>query len=274
MPKISQLPAAASVGAADLFAIVQSSTTKKATGSLVLAYVQANIQITESQVTNLTTDLAAKLAIAQNLADLNNVGTARTNLGLGAAALLGTPITAPNGGTGVASPTTHTIPIPQGASAWNFLGPLTNGQLLIGSTGADPVPATLTAGPGITIANSAGGIIISGGGGGFGWTEVTGTSQAMAVNNGYIANNAGLVTLSLPASANIGDSMKIMGKGAGGWLIAQGAGQAVHLGSSVSTTGAGGSLASTNQYDVIEIVCITANTEFSIAHVIGNITVV
>lgn len=38
---------------------------------------------------------------------------------------------------------------------------LTNGQLLIGSTGADPVPNGLTAGNGITIVNSAGNITIS-----------------------------------------------------------------------------------------------------------------
>lgn len=41
------------------------------------------IAVPESQVTNLTTDLAAKLAAASNLSDLGNAGTARTNLGLG-----------------------------------------------------------------------------------------------------------------------------------------------------------------------------------------------
>lgn len=40
----------------------------------------------EADVTNLTTDLAAKLVKASNLSDLANAGTARTNLGLGTAA--------------------------------------------------------------------------------------------------------------------------------------------------------------------------------------------
>lgn len=47
------------------------------------------------------------------------------------------------------------------------------------------------------------------------WTEVTGTSQAMAINSGYVANNASLITFSLPASANVGDAIQILGKGAG-----------------------------------------------------------
>jgi hypothetical protein len=44
--------------------------------------------IAESQVTNLTTDLAAKAAKASNLSDLASASTARTNLGLGTAATL------------------------------------------------------------------------------------------------------------------------------------------------------------------------------------------
>src|SRR4051812_14224924 len=44
------------------------------------------------------------------------------------------------------------------------------------------------------------------------WSEVTGTSQAAAVNNGYITNNAGLVTVTLPVTAALGTIIEICGK--------------------------------------------------------------
>jgi hypothetical protein len=47
------------------------------------------------------------------------------------------------------------------AGSFGGLGPLTNGQLLIGSTGAAAVPATLTAGSNVTITNAAGAVTIA-----------------------------------------------------------------------------------------------------------------
>ncbi|MEI8043904.1 MAG: hypothetical protein WCL11_21015 [Verrucomicrobiota bacterium] len=59
------------------------------------------------------------------------------------------------------------------------------------------------------------------------WNNVTGTSQAAAVNNGYLANNAFLVTVTLPTSPALGDIIAVTGAGAGGWKIAQTSGQSV-----------------------------------------------
>jgi len=156
----------------------------------------------------------------------------------------------------------------------NNLGVATNGQLPIGSTGADPVLATLTAGVGISITNAAGSITISGTGGGLAWTDVTGTSQAMAVNNGYTANNAGLVTLTLPSTAAYGSLVAVVGKGAGLWKVAQNSGQTIHFGITNTTTGTGGSLAATFQYDVVYLLCTVANTDWTVIQSIGNLTVV
>jgi hypothetical protein len=141
---------------------------------------------------------------------------------------------------------------------------MTNGQIIIGVTGGTPVPGTITAGSGISISNTAGGITISGTGSGIGWTEVTGTSQAMTADSGWVANNAGLVTLTLPTTAAFGTAISIIGKGAGGWLIAQNSGQNIQIGSVSSTVGAGGSVASSNRYDSIDLLCTTANTTWTI----------
>jgi hypothetical protein len=52
------------------------------------------------------------------------------------------------------------------AGSFGGLGPLTNGQLLIGSTGAAAVPAVLTPGANVTITNAPGAITIASTGGG------------------------------------------------------------------------------------------------------------
>lgn len=108
------------------------------------------------------------------------------------------------------------------------------------------------------------------------WTEVTGTSQSMAVQNGYIANNAALVTLTLPATAAIGDALRILGKGVGGWKLEINATQQIIFGKLASIVGTGGSLASTHQNDCIELRCITSGTAtvWEVASSVGNITVV
>ena len=152
---------------------------------------------------------------------------------------------------------------------------LTNGQLQIGSTSAAPVASTLTAGTGVTITNGAGSITINAAGGGLSWTVVTGTTQSMTSNNGYIANNAGLVTATLPATSAVGDIVAITGiNNATGWKIAQNSGNQIFFGTSSTTSGTGGSLASTNTRDTVFLLCVTASAAWNVIDSIGNITVV
>lgn len=106
------------------------------------------------------------------------------------------------------------------------------------------------------------------------WTNVTGTSQAMAINSGYGANNASLVTLTLPSTAAQYTVLRVQGVGAGGWKIAQNSSQNINIGNQVTTTGVGGSLASTNANDSIELICTVANTTWAAMSGWGNITVV
>lgn len=166
-----------------------------------------------------------------------------------------------------------------GTATWTLLGgspgPL---QTLTGNTGGAITPIAnninIVGGLGCTVAGSAGQLQINVTGAGVGWNEVTGTSDTMIGNNGYIANNGALVTLTLPATCALGAEIKVVGKGAGGWLIAQNAGQKIYFGNTSTTLGVGGSLASTLRRDSINLVCITADTEFQVIDVIGNITVV
>lgn len=104
-------------------------------------------------------------------------------------------------------------------------------------------------------------------GAGLPFTVVSGTSQSMAVNNGYIANNAALVTCTLPASAAVGDLIEVLGLGAGGWRVGQNSGQTIHNGvtGTATTTGTGGYIDSTSQYATIRLRCIVATTDWTIA---------
>lgn len=135
---------------------------------------------------------------------------------------------------------------------------------------------TLTTGGGTTNFLRADGTYAAPSGGGITWTEVTGTTQAAAVNSGYITNNAGLVTVTLPSTAAVGSIVRITGKGAGGWRLAQNASQQVIWmeggvdGTNETTVGTGGRIDSTDDYDSVELICITANNIWGVLSSKGN----
>ena len=183
------------------------------------------------------------------------------------------PIGAPYGGDGVASPTAHTLPVAEGASNFTFLGPLTSGQILIGSTGADPVAASLSAGSGISITPGAGTISIAATGGtGMTWQVIT-ADQGAATANGYICNKAGVLTLTLPAVSAIGDTVEVTGiNTALGWKIAQNAGNQIFFGSAATTAGAGGYLQSSAIHDAVRLVCTSTSANWQVVSSIGNVT--
>ncbi len=104
------------------------------------------------------------------------------------------------------------------------------------------------------------------------WVEVTGTTQQAEVNTGYITNNASLVTITLPVSAEQGDIIEIAGKGVGGWKLAQNAGQTVYYGKNQSTSGVTGNYVSVHYQDVIKLLCRTDNTEWEVISGIGRVT--
>jgi hypothetical protein len=159
------------------------------------------------------------------------------------------PLSAAQGGLGVASPIAHGVLIGEGASPANSVV-LGAGQVLVGVAGSDPVAQTLN---------------------GTTWNDVSGTTQAAVVNQGYIISNASQTTVTIPATAPEGSTFAIAGKGAAGWILQANTGQTIHFGN--AATSAAGSLTSTNQYDSVTIVCITANTTFAVIAAQGNLTV-
>lgn len=180
---------------------------------------------------------------------------------IGDISLLGSGVISVDGNPGIF---TETISITNG----------TNGQLLIGG-GAAATWANLTStGGSVSITNGANSINLETVGTAIIWNEIIAVSQGMSVNNGYIANNAGLVTLTLPVTSSVGDIIGIVGQGAGGWTVAQNAGQTIHFISSDTTTGIGGSLSSTVRYDCIELICTVADTDWVVRSSVGNITIV
>jgi len=146
-----------------------------------------------------------------------------------------------------------------GAPSW--AGPMTDGQVIIGATGGTPQAASLTQGVGITITPAGHQILISASGGGVTWNVVSGTSESAAVGNGYIPTNSSLTTISLPAVCNPGDTISVQGEGSGMWTIQANTGQVIHVGASACMSA--GTVSASNRYDAITLVCIVANTDWS-----------
>lgn len=122
-----------------------------------------------------------------------------------------------------------------------------------------------TSGTGNTIT-----IMGAGGSGGFTWNIVGGTTQLLALGNGYFGANAGTINYTLPTTANIGDSFAISSL-IGTWTLNLNTGQNIRMGN-ITTTPTTGTLSSTDIGDTIWIVCSVTNTSFQVINSMGNIT--
>ena len=225
--------------------------------------------------TSFTTDSGSAVPIANVIEILGGTGANSSGSGNTITVNIDSPVTVANGGTGLTTITPGSFLIGDDTNPPQLLGPLTDGQLLIGDTaGVTPVAATLTAGSGVSIVNGAGSITISASSAGLTWTDVTSATQALSVENGYLTDRGAGVTYTLPATASIGDEIRIIGK-LGLATIAQNAGQQILIGSSSSTVGVGGSVVATNVGDCITLFCITsgASTIWRAGSTMGNWTV-
>jgi hypothetical protein len=168
------------------------------------------------------------------------------------------------------SVTQHAVPV-GGANAQSLtsLAVGSSGQVLVGSTGADPVFATLTGTGGITFTTGAGSLAINNTGGGLTWSVIS-ADQTAATNNGYFCNKGSLLTLTLPSTTVIGDVIALVNiNGAAFSKILSANPGTIHIGSSTCTANTG-SLTSTALGDAIFLVAQTTASVWYAYGVQGN----
>ncbi len=117
----------------------------------------------------------------------------------------------------------------------------------------------------------ANGFVSTNGSGNLLWVNQTADLSPLVKGTAYQANKAGTAcTLTLPTGGTFGDTIRVQGFGATGWVLNAGAGQTIIVESGSSTVA--GSISSSNQNDYIEVVCSsTTTTWFSTSHG-GNLT--
>lgn len=141
-----------------LASMIVGSSASPTFSDLTLTDLTASRLVATGSTSSLdsVSNLASWIAGTANEIDIADDGDGTITVGLV------NPLIVSKGGTGLATLTDHGILLGSGTDAITPLGVATNGQLPIGSTGADPVLAALSEGEGIDITNGAGTISIAG----------------------------------------------------------------------------------------------------------------
>lgn len=210
--------------------------------------------VTASTVTQYGTVIAGTSNAVSSVAPSATSGVPYISQGAASNPVFGTAVVA-GGGTGLTGATVGGIFVGSSTTAFTNLTIGTNTQVLT-SNGTTAVWSAATLG--VT------------------WAATT-VNASIVAGNGYIANKAGLLTMTLPASGSIGDIFEITGiNTAVGWRIAQNASQQIFFGTSSSTVGAGGYIEATAIRDSVKCICVVAgaSTVWNVVTSVGNITVV
>jgi hypothetical protein len=154
------------------------------------------------------------------------------------------PVNVASGGTGLATLATYGLMAAGTTATGNMQqvsGTGSSGQVLTSAgVGALPVWANPTSGAYVSIA---------------------GTTQLATVNTIYLVANASQTTITLPATAAIGEVVGVDGLGAGGWIITANTGQTVQIGQ--TNTSVAGTVTSAGNFNSVLLRCIVANTTWS-----------
>lgn len=174
-----------------------------------------------------SSNASGALLAVNNLSDVDNAATSRTNLGL----------------TNVATQnvTQYSVLVGDANDGIISLPTGANGQVLTsGGANVNPTWQTLApSGTGIT------------------WTTAINPTQTMQINYAYITNPSNsLTTFTLPATATVGDIVQIVGNG--NWTISLNSSYQIIFGNQLFQN----SLSSQNQYDAIQLVCAVTTSPF------------
>lgn len=101
---------------------------------------------------------------------------------------------------------------------------------------------------------------------------VAASSVSGVINSEYICQNAGLTTITLPVTAQVGQRIRILGTTAGGFKVIPNPGQQIRFGISLSTLNTG-YVQSYDPGDEITLVCVTADTGWQISQSLGNLEI-
>lgn len=105
----------------------------------------------------------------------------------------------------------------------------------------------------------------------FTWNVETAGPVNMLANNGYIINSASPITLNLPATFAVGDIITVTGINTGGWIIQNGGAQEILIGQQGATS-LGGTLASTNGQDSVDLIGVVADITLTANNIEGNLS--
>jgi hypothetical protein len=186
-----------------------------------------------------TSSNTASTIVARDASGSFSAGTITASLDGNATNVTGT-VAVTNGGTGATSLAGHGALVMNAAgTAATAVAPGASGEVLT-SNGTSWVSASPAANGGIV------------------WTTVTGTSQTAQVGHGYVTNNAARVTITLPATCSVGEIVKVVGLGAGGWAVeANGLSLVNKFGSTISSP-----YHSTGPGDAADLMCVVADTKW------------
>lgn len=97
------------------------------------------------------------------------------------------------------------------------------------------------------------------------------TSCEMVQNTGYVTTGETRVVLTLPTVCAVGRTLRVSGRGVGGWKIQQSANQFITYSDKQTVVGVDGYIQSKHYRDCVELLCTVENTEFQVISAIGTL---